>query len=288
MELLKTRHHSSQALDLLYKYCDEFWLLIDLSLESYYLKTYNALFSEHFYGLTRSFKSNQRHPILRSLLFSVILPYVKRKLDRVFESLRESVADGVPTSKILEFSRLYFVRVYPYIHMIYEGLHLFLAIAYTLGRSSYHQLSTQLAGLTLTQITTEAQSQFQERELKSRNSAQILPKIIRSFAQTLTFGLETGSFILQFFNHWQSRTEHIQMGPTSDIPDPPEIDPEISKTTCPICHGPRRTETLLSISGYVFCYVCVVKYLRQHGKCPITNFPANEDSLIRLYSQESS
>lgn len=201
----RTRFNSSKAFELLYKYCDELWLVLDLSLESYYLKTYNALFSEHFYGLTRSFESVSRkqNPILRSLLFSVILPYVKCKLDRAFESLREAEADGiVPSSRILRFSRIYLLRIYPYIHMIYECLHIFLSVAYTLGRSTHHHLSTKLAELILTQITPEAQSKFEEREQKSRDAAQVLPRIIRSFAKTLTFSLETGSFILQFMNYW--------------------------------------------------------------------------------------
>jgi len=52
---------------------------------------------------------------------------------------------------------------------------------------------------------------------------------------------------------------------------------------CPICGGERRNETALSVSGFVFCYECISKYLKQHGVCPITKLPAKSSNLVRLY-----
>lgn len=37
------------------------------------------------------------------------------------------------------------------------------------------------------------------------------------------------------------------------------------------------------LRSYVFCYQCILRYVQEHGKCPITNYPAKEDDLVRLY-----
>ena len=70
------------------------------------------------------------------------------------------------------------------------------------------------------------------------------------------------------------------------IPDPPEADANSSKTKCPICRGRRRNETLLPTSGYVFCYACIVKFVRAHGMCPVTQYPVLEEELVRVYDSQ--
>jgi hypothetical protein len=73
----------SNSLRILYKYQDEFILLIESIIQWLYLHSYSALVGEHFYGLRRT--ANHR---LRSLIFSVFLPYVKVKLDALHEQMR--------------------------------------------------------------------------------------------------------------------------------------------------------------------------------------------------------
>jgi peroxin-12 len=52
---------------------------------------------------------------------------------------------------------------------------------------------------------------------------------------------------------------------------------------CPLCHKRRENDTVLSVSGYVFCFACINQYVRQRRECPITNIPASSEQLIRLY-----
>lgn len=73
----------SNVLRILYKYKDEFILLIETIVQWLYLHFYSALVGEHFYGLKRT--ANHK---LRSLIFSVFLPYVKLKLDLLYDDLR--------------------------------------------------------------------------------------------------------------------------------------------------------------------------------------------------------
>ena len=70
------------------------------------------------------------------------------------------------------------------------------------------------------------------------------------------------------------------------VPDPPAADANVSKTKCPICRGKRKNETLVPTSGYVFCYSCIVKFIRTHGICPVTKYPVNEEELVRVYDSQ--
>lgn len=55
---------------------------------------------------------------------------------------------------------------------------------------------------------------------------------------------------------------------------------------CPICQKKRRIETVLSVSGYAFCYKCIMAHLSKNNRCPVTNNPATVDNLIRIYPPE--
>ena len=84
--VLKFLHESrplSNLLRALYAYKDEFILLIESIVQWLYLHSYSALIGERFYGLKRT--ADHR---LRSLIISVFLPYVKLKLDQLYERMR--------------------------------------------------------------------------------------------------------------------------------------------------------------------------------------------------------
>lgn len=84
-QILKFLHELrplSSVLQTLYKYKDEFILLIESIIQWFYLHSYSALVGESFYGLKRT--ADHR---LRSVIFSVFLPYVKLKLDSLYEQM---------------------------------------------------------------------------------------------------------------------------------------------------------------------------------------------------------
>lgn len=75
-------HPLSSLIKHLYQYKDEFIFLIESIIQWFYLHSYSALIGEHFYGLKRT--ADHR---LRSLLFSVFLPYIKLKLDSIHKQM---------------------------------------------------------------------------------------------------------------------------------------------------------------------------------------------------------
>ena len=108
----------------------------------------------------------------------------------------------------------------------------------------------------------------------------------RIFHKFFSIGIEISAFSLQFCNWWFAQSEsRSNIFATLPIPDPPAKS-EKYDNICPICRGRNiKTPTILSISGYVFCYKCIVYHIRQTGKCPISQMSTNERHLIRLFQQ---
>ncbi|XP_032674424.1 peroxisome assembly protein 12 isoform X2 [Odontomachus brunneus] len=102
--------------------------------------------------------------------------------------------------------------------------------------------------------------------------------------RTVTSCLELGAFFLQFLSWWNQEN---YMTDLMNLPSPPP--PDVSKTalrhkgTCPLCHMPQRIHTVLMVSGFVFCYQCILSEVRENKRCPVTHYPATEDDLVRLY-----
>ena len=82
LKFLHETHPCSKSLNIVFKYKNEFILLIETIVQWLYLHSYSALVSEKFYGLKRTANHH-----LRSVIFSVFLPYVRIKLDSLHEQM---------------------------------------------------------------------------------------------------------------------------------------------------------------------------------------------------------
>jgi peroxin-12 len=56
---------------------------------------------------------------------------------------------------------------------------------------------------------------------------------------------------------------------------------------CPLCHARPRVQPAASSSGFVFCYKCILSYVRRHATCPVTKQPCSESRIVRLYEPHS-
>lgn len=96
---------------------------------------------------------------------------------------------------------------------------------------------------------------------------------------------------LQALEWWFLTGEEQLMEAGRRIPPPP---PQYSKhdtgidlpgdlELCPLCHLHRVAPSLISTSGYVFCYKCAFQHVNQHGCCPVTRICASLDDIHRLF-----
>merc|ERR1712004_478248 len=98
-------------------------------------------------------------------------------------------------------------------------------------------------------------------------------------------GLSVAVFFLQFLEWWYSQEEATRNITNLPIPPPPpklqSVNLPSAATVCPLCSRVRTNDTVLSVSGFVFCYPCIYRYVEKHRRCPLTKYPATADRLVK-------
>lgn len=147
----------------LWRWFDEIYTLLDLLLQQHYLSWASASFSENFYGLKRvAMCSSSRERTLprreywKSLLMLVLVPYLRVKLEKLVNRLREEEDYSIqnPTS----FRKRCYKAIlasYPFLRLSWEGWFLFYQLRYILWNTRHHSPLLRLAGVQLAGLTIE-------------------------------------------------------------------------------------------------------------------------------------
>ncbi|XP_013383201.1 peroxisome assembly protein 12 [Lingula anatina] len=288
----------------LHQYCDEIYLGLQLLVEQYHLKRYSASFAENFYGLKRTVLRETKEKFRlpgkekwKSLFFLAILPYMKLKLDALYERWKQETVDGIHTANTAwnKLIRVY-LAVYPFLNMSWEGILLSYQMLYVFGKSTTHSPFLNMCGVILQNITQDDlkawENKPKEVQLLSMKDKAIysITKLLQGCAIVLTQGISVGVFFLQFVEWWYASDQTPTSLTSLPRPAPPKT-PDFESTAvfpsiCPLCQQTRRNDTVLAVSGYVFCYPCVFHHLKTHHCCPVTGYPAETEHLIRLYLTE--
>ena len=122
----------------------------------------------------------------------------------------------------------------------------------------------------------------------------------RGVAVSLSTSLSLGVFFLQFLEWWYSSDNQSTVKSLTSLPAPPpplhlqeghgsgkEAGSGCDIRNCPLCRGPRTNSTVLSTSGFVFCYRCIYAYVKANRRCPVTGYPTELQHLIKIYSPET-
>jgi peroxin-12 len=103
----------------------------------------------------------------------------------------------------------------------------------------------------------------------------------------ITSTFEIMAFFLQFLQAWSAQQSNYSMTALPTVPPPvPDGKARNYQNKCPICLQHWKIPTVLPVSGYVFCFPCILRYLRENQKCPVTNLPAKPLDIVRLYDNE--
>ncbi|KAE9552588.1 hypothetical protein FO519_004205 [Halicephalobus sp. NKZ332] len=275
------------------QWLDEIYLLFSLFLENYYLNHYGGSFSENFYGMKRVIPNLGRPPSgkqkTRSLFFICLWPYIRGKLDNVQTRLAE-----VREHQRTKLGSL-FLKYYPYLKSGLAGAVILFQIAYIFNYSSTPNPYLWLSGVRLEKLTPADLMKFQSIPLHLQDLSfttrlwRFIISIPSVFGRLFTYGLFFVQF-LEFFYSSDAAKElsnaHVRqkppVHPTKKITEIEVLTMEVDK--CPLCYRRRVNDTILSISGYVFCYSCIDSYVRKEGICPVTFLPATTSELVRLYN----
>lgn len=141
----------------------------------------------------------------------------------------------------------------------------------------------------------------------------LMSQAARGVAVSLSTSLSMGVFFLQFLEWWYSSENQSTMKTLTSLPAPPpplhlqeeeeqqsgrdsspalanhseETQTTTDRRNCPLCRRLRTNATVLSTSGFVFCYRCIYTYVKANHRCPVTGYPTELQHLIKIYSLES-
>lgn len=127
----------------------------------------------------------------------------------------------------------------------------------------------------------------------------LVSRLARSMAVPLSTSLSMGVFFLQFLEWWYSSENQSAVKSLTSLPAPPpplhlqeEEEEEHSRglpphRKCPLCRRPPTNTTVLSTSGFVFCYRCIYMQVKANHCCPVTGYPTELQHLVKIYSPET-
>ncbi|KAM4716645.1 peroxisome assembly protein 12 [Anableps anableps] len=292
----------------LWRHFDELYLLLDVLLQNHFLSHCSASFSENFYGLKRVSNGRGLPARLglckssrwRSLLLLCLVPYLRAKLEATLARQREEEDFSIRLAQTRN-QRLYraAVAAYPYVSSAWRAWIFCQQLLFVFGVSRTHSPLLWLASARLARLNAQ---DLRDLERKTSNGQkptggrllQRAWRLMSQAAQGAAASLSLGVFFLQFLEWWYSSENQSTLKTAASLPAPPpplhlqeDVQAAADKNNCPLCQKLRTNATVLSTSGFVFCYRCIYTYVKANRCCPLTGFPTELQHLIKIYEPES-
>nr|GMD52030.1 peroxisome biogenesis protein 12 [Ipomoea batatas] len=209
---------------------------------------------------------------------------------------------------------------YPWIHAGNEGLSFSYQLLYLLDATGFYSFGLHALGIHVCRATGQELmdtssriSKIRKHERERLRGPPWLKKVqggllscayaVLDYAQT---GLIAAVFFFKMMEWWYQSAEERMSAPTIYPPPLPPPAPKVSRfellpgmlfmpvakdgitlppdrTLCPLCSQKRANPSVVSVSGFVFCYSCIFKYVSQYKRCPVTLMPATVDQIRRLF-----
>jgi len=269
---------------------NEIYTVVRLLLEGHYLYKYDGSFTENFYGMLRV--PIRKHRFfgwrLRSLILLVVIPYILEKIKNRHNELIQSgqIQRENPWQK-------FFLRFYLHTRNLIMVTALLFHISYVFSLTNIQSPLLYLIGVNLQCVKPiNLQDNNQRLGLISKiwDFTKLMPTML---LRLFSYGL----FLVQFFEHYYSSDMATSSNDLLNFSDKVKMPPhpiekiserhllasELDVSKCPICKRLRNNDTVLSSSGYVFCYPCIYAFVNSEGHCPVTSIPSTTEQLIRIY-----
>ncbi len=149
----------------------------------------------------------------------------------------------------------------------------------------------------------QEQAKYRQELLKSLSGSGTLLRIRRGLLRLSWTTLDYSHVLLLLgiagykFLEWtyseEGSSKLRQAGIDAPIPPPP-LPPQFLSSAiaiptdprlCPICRK-ERSNPAMSISGYVFCYPCLYRYVEEKSECPISRMRCNTQNITKIYDED--
>ncbi|KAL0927285.1 hypothetical protein M5K25_001448 [Dendrobium thyrsiflorum] len=195
---------------------------------------------------------------------------------------------------------------YPWVHATNEGLSFAYQLLYLLDATGFFTLGLHALGIHVCRATGQELMDSSSRLSKIRSGELERlrgPPWLKSFQRALLncvyttldyaqTGLIAAVFFFKMMEWWYQSAEERMSAPTVYPPPPPPPHPKVAndgiplppdRTICPLCSQKRMNPSVMALSGFVFCYSCIFKYVSQYKRCPVTLLPASVEQIRRLF-----
>ncbi|CAN9505399.1 unnamed protein product [Ophioblennius macclurei] len=288
----------------LWRSFDELYLLLDLFLQNHFLSNCSASFSENFYGLKRVPRGRGISAQLglpgaarwRSLLLLCLMPYLRTKLEAILARQRDEEDFSIRLTQS-RCRRLYraAVAAYPYVSSAWQAWIFCQQLLFVFGKADTHSPLLWLARVQLLRLNARDLHDMQQSSGGAGGPTNgrawwLLSQAAGGVALSLSTSLSLGVFFLQFLDWWYSSDNQSATKSLTSLPAPPpplHLRQDANSRSCPLCLHLRSNATVLSTSGFVFCYRCIYSYVKDNHRCPLTGFPSELQHLVKIYSPES-
>ncbi|KAL4511987.1 hypothetical protein ABPG72_012832 [Tetrahymena utriculariae] len=265
---------------------DEILLISESLLQSYYLFVHDSTYAEFFFDLKRftlDGESPSKKSKILAILIQTLVPYIKAKLDRIFNDIKAKLANHDILSKKQEIFR----QAYPTLVTVFRAINITLNAKYLLNpQSKFYNLDYFLVKNNLSRKPPQNQQQS--------NSQSALGNFTDFMRRYMIFMLYLG---LQGFDwYFRSSQQRGQQNAKNfsyneSIPPPIQLSAQQQRTSqqsqnfCILCKGKLRNPSVLNSSGYVFCYSCITEFVKNNKKCPVTNIKSDQNMVVKLFTQ---
>ncbi|CAK5056048.1 unnamed protein product [Meloidogyne enterolobii] len=277
--LFSSKFPTAAIFRFLEKHFDLIFLLFQSTIEFHYLQRFSGSFSENFYGMKRV-PINNSNPLLsfsqkiRSLITLVILPFIGERLTKIYEHLKINFSG----SKNIFGWRFLLLRLFPFLRTFNYFAIILFQIGYTFSFIKFPSWLLLISGTRL--------------EIFLSRCLQLLFWLPSTIGRILSLSL----FLIQFLEicykdefgillnkiiNGNNKLINFEEFPLNKLPVNQQSLCRAGK--CPICGQIRNEEAVLSISGYIFCYSCIYKFITLNGRCPVTSLPASINEIIKIY-----
>ncbi|XP_041855043.1 peroxisome assembly protein 12 [Melanotaenia boesemani] len=300
----------------LWRSFDELYLLLDLLLQNHFLFHCSASFSENFYGLKRV-PGGLRLPVSlglrrtsrwRSLVLLCLVPYLRAKLEATLARQRDEEDFSIKLAQTRS-QRLYraTVAAYPYVSSAWQAWIFCQQLLFVFGVTRTHSPLLWLANVRLARLNAQDIRDMERKSSINNNPADgsplqrawsLMSQAARGVAVSLSTSLSLGVFFLQFLEWWYSSDNQSTVKTLTSLPAPPpplhlqqdhgtDARPGADSRSCPLCRRLRTNATVLSTSGFVFCYRCIFTYVKANRCCPVIGYPSELQHLVKIYEPDS-
>lgn len=294
IKALNTRYPENAVLDFVkrHKTCIYYGLLGVI--EAHSLAQHSSTLSERFLGIQRV-SSNSEKGVLAPLDVALSLcgilgvPLIFHHLHRTAKrySAGEYFTEADEHGETLRARYARVVTIlYPYLRAGSGLAALGYSVAYIGDLTRYASPSLHLAGL---RLATE-RAQGSGGGSSNGKGTGLLGALGKGVGDVLRLVLPLMAFGYRSLEWWYSIPESVAgtAGQESlpPAPEPPRVFSGVSLPPfdrCPLCGRKRTNPAVLAPSGFAFCYPCIVKYVREYSRCPVTGLPASEVQIRRLF-----